>query len=117
MQIGNLSVSPERHSSGSVIVAGDYGKQRVIAVINRVDLDDYFERGWPQLDDTQRRLLVEGNKATIADLMGRKCAAGEWQDDRRPGGVVKRVDIALVDLLGVTPRLTDEALKGRHDAD
>jgi hypothetical protein len=76
MQLTNLDVSPAPHNFGSVLVAGDFGKQRVIAVLDRVDLDDYFEKDWPHLDDAQRRILVEGNKEIIGNLMQKKCEAG-----------------------------------------
>jgi hypothetical protein len=111
MQLTNLSVSPAPYSFGSVLVAGDYGNERVIAVVDRVDLDDYFEKGWPHLDDAQRRVLVEGNKEVIGGLIQKKCEAGEWQDEKQPGGMVKKVTISRADLFGVVPRLSDDRLK------
>jgi hypothetical protein len=83
----------------------------LIAVLDRVDLDDYFEKDWPQLDDAQRRVLVDGNKETIGNLMQRKCEAGEWQDEKEPGGMVKKVTISRNDLFCLAPRLSDARLK------
>jgi hypothetical protein len=108
MQLTNLEVSPVPYSFGSVLVAGYYGKQPVIAVIDRVDLNDYFEKGYPHLDDAQRRILVDGNKESIGRLMQKKCEAGEWKDE---GGMVKEVEISRADLFGVVPRLSDDRLK------
>lgn len=93
------------------LVKADYGGQRVIAEIQRVDLDDYFERSWPHLTGADRRTLVEGN----SDIIGgyhtqRRCEAGEWRDEVRPGGTtVKRVEIKRADLFG-GPRMTDARL-------
>jgi hypothetical protein len=108
MQLTNLEVSPAPRSFGSVLVAGYYGEQRVIAEIDRVDLDDYFEKGYPHLDDAQRRILVDGNKEIIGGLMQKKCEAGEWKD---AGGMVKKVEISRADLFGAV--LSDDRLKKR----
>jgi hypothetical protein len=111
MQLTNLDVSPDPDGFGSVLVAGDFGKQRVIAVLDRVDLDDYFEKDWPHLDDAHRRILVEGNKEIIRAFMQKKCEAGEWQDEKLDGGMVKQVTIGRDDLFGMVPRLSDARLK------
>ena len=111
MQLTNLEVSPVPYSFGSVLVAGYYGKQRVNAVLDPVDLDDYFKKGYPHLDDAQRRILVDGNKESIGRLMQKKCEAGEWKDEEQPGGMVKKVEISRAELFDVVPRLSDDRLK------
>jgi hypothetical protein len=111
MQLLNLSVSPAPHDFGSVLIAGDYGEQRVIAVLDRVDLDDYFEKDWPHLDDAQRRILVDGNQEIIGGLMQKKCEVGDWYDEEQPGGMVKKVTIGRADLFGMVPRLSDARLR------
>jgi hypothetical protein len=113
MQLTNLEVSPAPapYSVGSVLVAGYYGKQRVNAVLDPVDLDDYFKKGYPHLDDAQRRILVDGNKEIIGRLMQKKCEAGEWKDEELSGGMVKKVEISRAELFDVVPRLSDDRLK------
>jgi hypothetical protein len=103
MRIANLEVSPAPHSFGSVLVG-------VITVLDRVDLDDYFQEDWPHLDDSQRRVLVEYNKETIGNLMQKKCAISGWRDEDYPGGTVKKVTISRADLFGIEPRLSDDCL-------
>jgi hypothetical protein len=71
----------------------------------------YFEKDWPHLDDAQRRILVEGNKEILGALMQKKCEAREWQDEKQPGGKVKKITISRADLFGVVPRLSDARLK------
>ncbi|WP_314948867.1 hypothetical protein [Bradyrhizobium cosmicum] len=112
MRVSDLDVSAAPYTHGSFLVGGYYGPQRVITVLDRVDLDDYFERGWPHLDDAQRRLLVESNKEMIGKLMQKKCEAGEWQDERLAGGTVKQIAISRADLFGIEPRLSDDCIKG-----
>jgi hypothetical protein len=75
--------SPAPHSFGSVLVG-------VITVLDRVDLDDYFQEDWPHLDDSQRRVLVEYNKETIGNLMQKKCAISGWRDEDIPVGRSRR---------------------------
>ena len=116
MDLTNLEVSPAPHTFGSVLVAGYYGNERVITVLDRVDLDDYFEKEWPHRDDAQRRVLVEGNKEIVGGLMQKKCEAGEWKDDKQPGGTVKKVEISRDELFGVVPRLSDARLKVHQGA-
>jgi hypothetical protein len=120
VQLTNLGVSPAPHSFGSVAVAGDYGNERVIAVLDRVDLDDYFQKDWPHLDDAQRRILVDGNKEIIGRIMQKKCEAGEWQDEKRLGRMVKNVRDArqayakmIVDPNYVAPQRWDAMIQWR----
>ena len=70
-----------------------------------------FESDWPHLDDAQRRVLVESNKEIIGGIIQKKCDAGEWQDEKQPGGLVKKVVISRADLFAVVPRLSDDRLK------
>jgi hypothetical protein len=91
------------------MVKGDYGKERVIAEIQRVDLDGCFERSWPALSGAERRTLVEGNSDIVAEHTQKKYAAGDWSDEARFGSTVKRIEITRADLFG-GPRLTDARL-------
>lgn len=110
MQLANFGVSPKPEIDGSVVVAADYGKQRVICQVRRVDLDDYFQSTWPDLDDTDRRMLVEGNEGIFIAHVQKKCDAGDWRDEGRFGSTVKRVEISLNELRG-GPRLSDARLQ------
>lgn len=112
MQIANFEVSPKPVGFGSVDVAANYGKQRIVCQVRRVDLDDYFENSWPNLDDIDRRMLVEGNEAIFVGHLQKKCDAGDWKDEGHFGSTVKRVEIGLNDLRG-GPRLSDARLMAK----
>jgi hypothetical protein len=115
MQLTNFEIADKPEVDMTFLMKGDYGKQRVLAAIPRIDLDDYFEKSWPSLTDTDRRTLLEGNADIIAAHMQRKCEAGEWKDENRFGSTVKRIEISRDDLFS-GPRLTDARLKMQKEA-
>jgi hypothetical protein len=115
LKLTDFEVAAAPEVDYAIMVKGNYGQQRVIAEIARIDLDDYFEDRQPNLTDADRQTLVEDNAEIIAGHMQRKCETGEWKDENRFSSTVKRVEINLQDLRK-GPRLTDEKLATRKAA-
>jgi Helix-turn-helix domain len=93
---------------GSVLIAANDGRQRVVAFVNRAALDDYGSKyfGRPHLSAEQRIFLLRSpnNLAAVAKTISAKYARGETTLYHGYGSTLPRVDIDLYDLeLG--PRL------------
>jgi hypothetical protein len=107
VSLTNFAVDNKPAVDDAVVVAGDYGNERVFAEIPRVALDDYFPHR--SMNASQRHSLVESNKDIIAGIVARKCEAGDWQSVSRWGSTIKQVNIDKIDLFS-GPRLSDARL-------
>lgn len=113
MKLTNLVVLRRPEADGAVAVKSDLGEQRVIGLIPRIVLDDYFPHR-PHLSEAQRYIVAEGNSEIIKAVMERKCASGQWRDEGRYGSTVKIVEIEKLDL--IVSRLSDAMLEEQADA-
>src|SRR5262245_26978192 len=98
MELTNLVVLKRPETDGAVAVKADLGGQRIIGLIPRIVLDDYFPH-WPHLTEVERYLVVEGNNEIIKAVMERKCARGQWREEGRYGSTVKIIEIEKADLM------------------
>jgi hypothetical protein len=107
VSLTNFKVDSNSAVDDAIVVAGDYGEERVFSEIPRTALDDYFPHR--SLNAVQRYSLIESNKDIIAGIMARKCERGDWHSVSRWGSTIKQVNIDKADLFS-GPRLSDARL-------
>jgi len=107
MPLRSFAVAPRAEVDDAIAIKADDGKERIVAEIPRMLLDDYFHQR--SLTGEQRQKLVESNIEAIATTITQKYEQGMWETENRFGSTVRRVVITMSDLRA-GPRLTDISL-------
>jgi hypothetical protein len=107
MSLRNFVVAPYAEVDDAITIKADDGKERIVAEIRRMLLDDYFHQR--SLAGEQRRKLVVSNIEAIATIITQKYDQGMWEAEHRFGSTVRRVIITMSDFRA-GPRLTDISL-------
>jgi hypothetical protein len=110
MSLVDFRVVRDPHSfrleDGTLVLCDDEGqkkRQRVIAVVSRNALEDYFE--WPTSTEIRRDSAVDQNLEIFKRIIGKKYARGEHEPWRGIGDTVPLVRIDLADLQNCGQRL------------
>jgi hypothetical protein len=109
-----FAVAPTAEIDYAIAVKADDGKDRVVAEIPRIVLDDCFPGS--ALSDEQRRKLVEDNIEIFKAIISGKYERGEWKAASRFGSTVRRVDDINASDLRNAPRLAAAGLIIKEDA-
>ena len=87
---------------GSVMIAANDGKQRVIGVVPREALEDYGGKylSWPVMTFRERLFLLRSdrNRAAVGKVMAAKYARGEIGSCSAYGETFPCVEVGLADL-------------------
>jgi hypothetical protein len=99
MSLTDFRVVRENHEfraqDGTLIVCND-DRQRVIAVVSRLALDDYFD--WQSSTEIRRDSAVDGNLRTFERIVAEKYARGEHEPWHGYGSTLPLIRIGLADI-------------------
>lgn len=108
MILSTVEVIHAQPDSDFVVLFGMDNKQRVLAFIPVMHLEDLFEL--KSLSGQQANLVVDRNIDVVARIISAKYERGEHRPYSRFGSTLPRVDITLADLAPHKAEMTDTVL-------
>lgn len=116
MALSEFAVLHERRSDGGLnfddpLIHCFDGRQRVLAFVHRIALDDYFRvPGDKPRTLKQWNLVVESNRAAFEKIIEAKYQRGERSTYDARGQSYPRVDVTLDDMQRSGEKFTDSVL-------